>query len=439
MHQTVYNTYQSLLNLDFSRILELTDPFGPDQIKRMAIHNDILLALLAPLYFIYSGPETLLIVQTVVIALGALAVYGIAQFVFNKNGFKNLVSLVFAAAYLLYPPLQRMNIYDFHAVALATTFLLFMFYFWLKKRYIPSFLFFLLSIISKEQVALTTLFFGLYALYTSRRNFLFSLAIISLSIIWFLASVLFVIPYFRGEAHFALEYYEGFNPANLMKNVFHIDTLRYFFFLFGPLGFLSFFSPLQFLIALPEFAINLLSNSWNMRNIIFHYTAVIQPFVFISAIYGTKKSIEMLERSGKRRRIRLDKGAAIALFILFFTLIFALSKGPLPFSREQDIHPLQYPQVERNEIVQWKQLLQNDAIKVSTTGQLAPHFTSRRYFYTFSEYYYLADYIVLRLGEIYNYPEKDTLIPLYAQLVFDPRFEKVYKKGDFEVYKKTRN
>ena len=53
MHQTVFNTYKALQTGDFSRILELTDPHGSGlQIKRMAIHNDMLLGLLAPLYFI---------------------------------------------------------------------------------------------------------------------------------------------------------------------------------------------------------------------------------------------------------------------------------------------------------------------------------------------------------------------------------------------------
>src|SRR3989344_5193636 len=69
MHQTVYNTYQSIKKLDISRFLELTNPYGPGQIKRMAIHNDILLAFLAPFYFIYPGPETLLVIQTIILAL----------------------------------------------------------------------------------------------------------------------------------------------------------------------------------------------------------------------------------------------------------------------------------------------------------------------------------------------------------------------------------
>ena len=167
----------------------------------MAIHNDILLAFMAPFYFIYSGPETLLVIQTIILALGAWAIFLIAKKVFEKEkkeshrtGICDRISPLF--------PMQRANIFEFHAVTLATTTLLFMFYFWLVKRYRLSFLFFILSIFAKEQVALTTLFIGIYILYKNHHNstnFRYSLLIIFASITWFAASMLIIIPYFRGE------------------------------------------------------------------------------------------------------------------------------------------------------------------------------------------------------------------------------------------------
>lgn len=448
MHQTVYNTYRSIRTLDPSRFLELTNPYGTSQIKRLAIHNDILLAFIALFYFIYSGPETLLVLQTVVLALGAWAVFAISQVVFDKIKQKNILGLIFAFAYLMYSPMQRANIFEFHAVTLSTTLLLFMFYFWLKKRNGWSFIFFLLSILSKEQVGLTTLFFGIYVLYNNHfqnkikikkvRHILFPATIIIISVFWFVFSLSVIIPYFRGGTHFALSYYADFgdsplriiigildNPRSIIKYIFNIDTLRYFFLLLGPLGFLSLLSPLQLFIAAPEFGINLLSNNWNMRNIIFHYTAVIQPFIFISAIYGMKK----LATSNRRTLI-------VGLAVIISTLLFSYYLSPLPFSKEQFIHPFLYPQKERTDAAFWQNLLKNKRLKVSSTGQMAPFFASRRYFYNFSQDYHLADYVVLRLTEIYNYPEKDTLIPAYEKLSKDPKFKKIYKNEDVEVFKK---
>ena len=340
MHQTVYNTYRALRTGDFSRFLELTNPHGYDQVKRMAIHNDILLAFLAPFYFIYSGPETLLIIQSVVLGLGAFAVNGISKIVFKKQKRREIIALIFSVSYLFFPPMQRANVFEFHAVTLATCLLLFMFYFVLKKKYFLSGLCFLASIFSKEEVALTTAFFGLYLVITSiqgkknniegwKKNMIYGTFVITLSIAWFLLSLLVIIPIFRKEMSFALTYYSDFgdspvqvffgilkNPSSVIKYIWHIDTARYFLFMLGPLGFISLFAPLQFLITIPEFAINLLSNNWNMRNIIYHYTSVITPFVYISAIYGANNICTY------RKKIRLF----LFLGIVICTLIFSYFK-----------------------------------------------------------------------------------------------------------------
>ncbi|MBI3619745.1 DUF2079 domain-containing protein [Candidatus Roizmanbacteria bacterium] len=435
MHQTVFNTYKSIQTLDPSRFLELTNPLGADQIKRTAIHNDIFLAFMAPLYFIHSGPETLLIAQTIVLALGALAVYKIVLYEFGKNNYRyrRLLAFIFSLAYLLFTPMERANIFDFHAVTLSTSFLLWMFYFWLVKKYRASFLLFLLSLLTKEQIGLTTVIFGAYTLYYSfkkqkklsfLKKYWFGSIIIFVSIVWSLLSFLFIIPYFRGNHHFAFNFYSDFGdspisiiagffkkPATLIRYIFRTETYRYFLFILGPLGFLAILSP-SLLIAAPEFAINLLSNNGNMQNIIYHYTAVIQPFVFIASIFGAYKIITRAENAreaGKRTLI-------ISIIIFVCSLVFAYAKGPLPLAWEQEIHPLKYPQKEAPEASLWASALKSEKLKVSSTGQLAPFFTARQYFYLFSDRYVNADYVVLRLNEIYDYPEKNVLIPVYEQL-----------------------
>lgn len=461
MHQTVYNTYRAIVTLDPSRFLELTNPFGSGQIKRMAIHNDLLLVLYSVFYILYSGPETLLILQTIILASGAIAVFLLSRKVLGSEKFKEagVLSLVFAFSYLMYTPMQRANLFDFHAVTLSTATLLFMFYFYWMGRYRASFLFLILSLLSKEQVALTTFFFGTYVLArfflkkknrkipVEKKELYFALSVLLASSIWFILSLLVIIPYFRGGKHFAISYYEDFgdspvkviigilkNPLGLSKYLLHRDTYRYFLFLLGPVGFLSIFSPIQLLIALPEFAINLLSSNWNMRNIIYHYTSVIQPFVFISAVFGAQKiQIFLQKKLGYKLSI-----AILIIILLAGTLIISFTKGPLPLSKEQEIHPFTYPQKEIRDVELWANILKDESIKISSTGKLSPFFTSRRYFYDFSDRYTLSDYVVLRPTEVYNYPEKDALIPVYEQLQKDNRFKLIYKNGDFEVYKKVK-
>lgn len=457
MHQTVYNSFIAIKTGDWSRFLELTNPHGFEQVKRMAIHNDIILGLIALFYFIYSGPETLLALQTIILALGAIPVYLIAQNIINKNKNNSFIPILLSFSYLMYTPMQRANIFDFHAVTIATTTLLFMFYFWLVKKYWLSGLFLIISLLTKEQVALTTAFFGMYVLLKNcklcldshlrgndirknhakfsrdhivrllkNKNIMFGILVILISLIWFIVSMKVVVPYFRGSAHFALERYGDFG-VNLIKYIWHVDTARYFWFLLGPLGFLSLLSPALLVITIPEFAINLLSNSWNMRNIIYHYTAVVQPWIFIAAIYGIKKLVTC--------NLKLE--TLILFIIIFSTLLFSYFKGPLPFSREAEINLGNYKIAEKSDIDNWVSQLKNDQIKVSATGNLSPFFTSRRYFYNFSKYYYLADYIIIRPNEIFDYADKKILTPIYRQLQSDTRFKIIYKNNNFEIYRKV--
>lgn len=455
MNQTVFNTYRGFAEKNPAKILELTNPMTGNQSKRMAIHNDLLLVPIALAYFVYPGPETLLVMQSVILGLGAFAVFKIAVYILQKHRYRELFGLVFAASYLLYPALERANIFDFHAVTLATTFLLWMIYLWLEKKYIASFLFFLLSLVSKEQVGITTSFFALYLLWRifSTRgwkkdpNIWYSSIVLAVSIVWVVISFLLIVPYFRGGNHFAVSRYGEFgdtpiriiigivsNPYSIFKYIFSFDTVSYIFFLLGPLAFLSLFSPLQLAIAIPEFAINLLSNSWGMKSIIYHYTAVITPFVFLSAIYGVQKISNFKSPFGKAQGKQSSK--LIILLLIFSTLLFAYFKGPLPFAREQEIHPFKYPQQSMKEITLWARTLTDPSLKIMATGHAAPLFSSREYLYTFSDYYHKADYIVLTLNEIYNYPEKGTLIPIYNKLQKDPLFERIYKSNIVEVYKK---
>lgn len=435
MNQTVYNTYLGIKQNDYSRILEMTDTVGAEQVKRMAVHNDIILAFLATFYFIYAGPETLLVIQTIILALGALAIFGIAKHVLSKHKQVNTLSFIFAIAYLFYTPMQRANIFDFHAVTLATSFLLFMVYFWLKKKNWLSILFFILSILTKEQVGFTTFMFGLYVFLDTYKSspkknqfkldtrYIFPIIVCVASFFWVSVSLIGIIPFFRGKNHFALEYYED---RGLLKNIASLDTFRYLFFLLGPLGFMSFFSLVQLLIASPEFAVNLLSSNGNMHNIIYHYTSVIQPFVFLSSIYGVKKILDK----------KMVNAKYVILLIFTSFVLFSYFKGPLPFTREQEVHPFKYPQVSAKDIMYWANILKDDRLKISATGQVAPFFSSRRYLYLFSDRYKLADYIVIRREEIYNYPEKDILIPIYLKLQNDNQFEKIHNRNDLEVYKR---
>lgn len=462
MHQTVYNSFKAIQTGDFSRILELTNPhdYSADQIKRMAIHNDMLLALLSPFYFIYAGPETLLVLQSVGVAFGAVFVFMISGVVFSEYKYRDFLGLAFSLAYLLYPPLQNANSFEFHAVTFATTFLLAMFYFFLIKRYKWSFVFMILALLSKEEVGLTIAAFGMFILidrYKHKKIFSFesifrfmqkiltdislsySLIFIVIGIVWVTLSVAVIIPMYRGELHFAAKYYDHIitQPWKIPYYLSRKYVITYIWDLMGPVGLLSLAAPLQLLIAAPEFAINLLSNNANMRDTYFHYQTVIAAFVFISTIYGTKFLANFAESNMK---IKKEKAYVIIIGVLLLsTAVSSYTVSSLPYSKQGGPHQWQARNANDDDIIFWKQKLDQDQTRVSTTGHLAPHFTSRQYFYDFSWKYIYADYIVIDPVDAKTGYLKETSAPAYKVLQDDPKYIKIYDKDGIEVYKKITN
>jgi uncharacterized membrane protein len=434
MDQTVYNTYKG-------RILDLTNPEGLNNFKRMAIHNDIVLALLAPFYFIFSGPETLLVLQTIIVALGAIPIYMLSKLILRSK----YLGIILAFVYLMYPPLQRANLFDFHPVMLSTTFLLFMFYFFTVKKYWLSIIFFILSIFSKEQIPLTTGAFSLLmAVFAyqnhERKKLFFSSIIFFASILWFIMSIWLITPFFRGGQHFALSRYKslGDGPIGIIKNVltnpgsyinliFNVSNFNYLFLLLSPLAFISLFSPTYLLMALPEFMINFLSSHSQMRGINNHYAAVIIPFVFISAIFGIKEIL--------RKKI-LDE-QKISILLITCVLIMSYYKGLLPYSKDSSLNMyLKYrPEIESVKL--WKNKLKNENLSISASEHLGPHFSQRKQVFRFSEAYKYSDYVLILKNDIYyDWLNKKQSIKDYEKLKADRGYNIVYQVGDFEVYKK---
>ncbi|KKP87060.1 MAG: hypothetical protein UR89_C0008G0032 [Candidatus Roizmanbacteria bacterium GW2011_GWA2_35_8] len=436
MNQVVYNTSRG-------RILEMTNQDLKKNVSRLAIHFDPILAFFAPIYKLYEGPEVLLVGQVIIMGLGALAVFLIAQ----KELKKNLISLIFALSYLTYFAIQRAALFDFHSVTLATTFLLFALYFNLVKKNFWYYFFIILSLLTKEHVGLVILFLGIY-LYIIKKEKKTGIVTSLLGLIFFISSVYFVTPYFRGEAHFASGYF-----ADIKSRVLKIidDGLPYAKMILSPQIY-AFFSPLTLLIGLPEWAINILSINSNQRSLYFHYNSIIVSFLFYSSILGYKNCQVLIK----------DKSIRVLLFLMFIVMniISIYNYNPLPAQVRRPVKYSNIDSIKRQSIENWVTKLKDENIKVATTPKLAPFFTNRKYYYNFLydsafesmgqqekdvieneiEKYSLADYVIINRSEIGNLEENNLPVKFYYKLIDDNDFQMVFtdeKEGQsIEVYKK---
>ena len=166
---------------------------GADPDSLLAYHVELLFLPLAVLYLIHAGPETLIVLLTAVLALGALPAYWIAHRQLDHRG----AALAFAAMYLLSPATQAANLSDFHIVSMTGAMLLFAWYFLLRGQIWAFVLMAGLCTLAKEEVGLIVGLMGLYAAFVLRRWLLGS-AVAILAFAWVALSFGVIIPYFSG-------------------------------------------------------------------------------------------------------------------------------------------------------------------------------------------------------------------------------------------------
>lgn len=121
------------------------------------IHFSPILFLILPVYRAFQTTETLLVLQSFLIALGALPLYWIVGKDVNRRA-----ALIFAAAYLLYPPLHGVNLFDFHPHAFLPAFFLFAYHYFRERKWIKYFIFVILALTVIEFVPFIVVFLGFY-------------------------------------------------------------------------------------------------------------------------------------------------------------------------------------------------------------------------------------------------------------------------------------
>jgi len=403
------NYDQAVWNTSHSRLLRFTNVKGLT--IRLAQHVEPILLPVSLFYLIYSSPKTLLVLQTVVVALGAWPVYLLAREKLRSE----FGGIVFAAAYLLFPALEAANLYDFHAVSLAPTFLLWAFYF-LEKEKDPWFIVFsVLAMSCKEEMSLLIGMMGLYTLLMRKRKKL-GAAMIVVAAIWFYVAVYIVIPWAnpQGKSQY-LAYYEdwGDNPFEIALTmigqrawwlIFNKGNLDYLFRLLLPLAFLPLFYPPILLIALPSLAINLLSGNMQMhRPEMFHYAGPIVPFAVLAAIWGAGFLVRHL---GRRM-----PGGSRSLSYLLSCLVLVCSLG---YHRYRGFSPLsvrfRWPVATAHHRLA-QELIDRIPPTASVSAQLNlnPHVSHREKLYIFP-HIDQAEYIFLDAASLGNKDDINTWV-----------------------------
>ena len=345
-------------------------------------HVNIILFLIAPVYFIFQSPLTLLFIQTAFLGLGALPVYLLARRVIEKNW-----ALLIAVTYLLYPPLAYTNLFEFHPPALATFFLLFAIYHYQADNFSRFMIFALLAMFCQENVPLAVFMFGFLSM-VMRKSLKWIVAPILAGAIFFLAA-LFVMNVFNKNTVQFISLYRwlGDTPLVICRNIFihplevvrvlfRRECLVYIWQMFLPVVFMPLFSPFVLLPALPFFAQHMLSARATELSIHYHYAAEIIPFMFFGLVYGVRYIIRHKLVSGPRGFKIIFIAAVFLANLTFGPHLDALRNAALRYKND-------YLRSYKNTLIAG---IPGDAAVVATF-EFLPHLTQRKQLYSFHHIY----------------------------------------------------
>lgn len=378
LHQTVWNTAQG-------RLFHMTNQ--PGTVNRLSLHVEPILLPIAALYWLHDGPETLLVLQAVVVALGALPLFALARLKLRSEW----LALLFAVAFLLNPSIQGANWLEFHPVTLAPTFLLATFYFLIAGRTGWYIVFAVLSASCKEEMGLLLFMIGLYAFVWLRRYRL-GLLTMGLALSWSLVAVLGIQQIFaEGNIHWGRYEYLGATPLQkvtalltqpgvVLAQLQRAEAFRYLREVLQPVGFTALLAPEVLLLALPSLAINLLADFPPMHQVYtLIYVAPIVPFVMLASVMGVARLQQIFIHHPQPEWRGRAVGWGVALLGLLGALVTQQQYGYLPGGGNYRLYPV--TDHHRQAAAMIAQIPAN--AKVSAQDRLDPHVAGRETIYIF--------------------------------------------------------
>ena len=377
------NVNQAIWNTSHANWFRQTNQ--PGATSRLALHVEPIMVAIAALYRLWPGPPFLLILQAVVVALGAIPLYHLAV----RELRSVWLALLFALAWLAMPAIQAANWNEFHPVTLAPTFLMAAFYFLRTRRVAWYALLALLAALCKEEIGLLVFMLGLYAWRAQKQRRL-GIATMVLGLGWSLVAVLGIQGAFGGNIHWGRYQYltgeSGSGPGAMVRTLLlqpgvvwaqlqAANPLRYLFELLLPVGFVALLAPEVLLLAVPSLALNLLADFPPMHQVDWlMYAAPIAPFVALAAVMGTARLMRWLRREEMGRAPRSAAPWAIAALVLFCATLAQVLYGYFPGAPHFNLYTVTEHHRRAAPI-----LAQIDsAAVVSAQDKLNPHTSGRR-------------------------------------------------------------
>jgi uncharacterized membrane protein len=256
-------------------------------------HGDWILYGIALLYRVLPSVYWLLAIQAIALAGGAIPVWQLAL----QSHLPLAQARAVALAYLLYPLIFNLNLFDFHPEVMALPLLLRAI--WLARQHrIGEFSLCLGLVLGcRDALSLTVAALGLWLLLWERQRICGAIAL-GMGSVWFVLVTQWLIPQFRPggvESVWRFAYLGNsvgeialnlvLKPQLVLSALFTGGNLGYLLLLLLPLGWgLSWRHLAPLVGAVPTLAMNLLSTVEAQKDLLHQYSLPALPFLLVAAI-----------------------------------------------------------------------------------------------------------------------------------------------------------
>jgi len=331
---------------------------------------------------------------------------------------------VTAGVYLLYPPLQFANLFDFHADTFATPILLAAFASIFAGRTGWALVWACLLMLVKEDMVLVSLTFGLYVAAVHRRPSGLGLAAAAATVfallIWVVIPSWIQSPYFSvhnpwshlGNTPWELIASPVLRPDLFFGTILQPERLGYLVMLVVPLAGLPLLAPEVLAVALPPVVSNLLSLTEMQYTIRGQYTSTLTPILIAAAVVGSRRAAVWVEERGWRPHAVLAAMAATGV-------IASVTFSPLPWSQDPFARKQFWDVSPRPAMAAIAARIPPDA-SVSAANHVGAHLSLRNAIYPFPVEMDRADFVIVDvsgLDYIGSSPDPEAFRPLLRRLV----------------------
>lgn len=418
------------------RFLESPVVFPQDPGKYLANHAKFGGYLFLPIYALYPRPETLLVLQSLLIGLSALPLWS-----FARRHVSTAIATLVTIAYLLYYPMHGASFSEFQYVPIAGFFILTTVWAAETRRWVIFWIVFGAGILMREDMPIGMAVVGLFLLVTGHRP-VPGLVMAAISVSYFFV-LRFHIMEEAGQWWFPNMYKElwadgekGFrsviktlisNPLYVVSKIVVEKKILYLMHLLVPLAFLPVRRWYLWAAFIPGSLLTLLITNYDPPiTFSFHYVMHWTPYLFLATVLALK-AIKDEALFGRERQW----AATIAL--LTASSVLSYNYGAFPMragSFRGGFHKIDF-ELREDEKRRYQDLqaliamIPKDAA-VAATEKLGPHVSSRVKMYTMRHGPQKAEYILASSRELKLSRTK-------------PRLYEAVKTGEFGVVRRIRD